>query len=147
VFTWDPNMNSDVYDLSLSGTTLFAGGAFNVVSGLSEVGLTALLSVPGTVDAPLGPFERAEGRLSLSCAPNPVRTRTSFRFALPAAGVATLEVFDPAGRRVATLVDHEQLAAGPHEARFTPGALMPGTYFARLRLGAGTASRKLVVVE
>jgi hypothetical protein len=73
--------------------------------------------------------------VSLAASPNPGVGRTTFSFALPQPGRVRLEVYDAAGRRVATLVDGEVLA-GPHEVRWsTP--VRAGVYFARLDAPGG----------
>ena len=85
--------------------------------------------------------------LALSSAPNPARARTDLRFALPTAGSVTLVVFDPAGRRVATVLDRQWLAAGPHSAALGTGSLKTGLYFARLEFGSQRTTRKFTVIR
>ena len=67
---------------------------------------------------------------------DPARGAASVRFALAAAGNARVEVFDPAGRRVATLLQGP-LPAGEQLARWSgagdDGARAPsGLYFVRV---------------
>lgn len=64
--------------------------------------------------------------------PNPFNPATTIEFSLPAAGHATLEVFDILGRNVATLLDGP-LAAGQHRTQFHAVELSGGNYFYRLR--------------
>lgn len=59
----------------------------------------------------------------------------------------SLEVFDTAGRRAATLIGHELMAAGPHEVTLGSGALKAGLYFACLEFGFQTATHKLIVIQ
>jgi len=76
-----------------------------------------------------------------------MRTRGSIRFALLAEAPVTLAVFDVAGRRVATLIDREVMAAGPHEAVFNAEALRSGVYFARLEFDSQRATEKILLVR
>ena len=55
-------------------------------------------------------------------------------------------MFDLAGRRVAELVDAEQLP-GEHEAVFDAGGFATGAYTYRLTTAAGIAFRALVLVK
>jgi hypothetical protein len=78
--------------------------------------------------------------------PNPFNGSTRFRFALPAAGPARLEVFDVLGRSVATLVDGP-VEAGTHTASFEAGTFASGVYFARLTAGGISFTRSLVLMK
>jgi len=67
--------------------------------------------------------------------PNPVSGETRFAFDLPRALPVSLAVFDPSGRRVATLLD-APLEAGRHEVRWAArddagSRLAAGLYFVR----------------
>jgi hypothetical protein len=104
-------------------------------SGTNAVG-------PGTVDLGFG---------IRAAAPNPTHGSVLVRFAIPVAGSAQLEVFNTAGQRVRRLVDGA-LTAGPHfvmwDGRSDSGQkLPPGTYFARLRMGARSDSHKVTLVQ
>ena len=89
------------------------------------------------------PATGAEGGLPLAFAlepnqPNPFGLRTTLRFALPKASHVRLEVFDLAGRRVATVVDGPR-EAGRHLVPFEPTSLASGVYFT---LQAGRSRRR-----
>jgi len=78
--------------------------------------------------------------------PNPARDGWTVRFSLPAAGDATVELFDVAGRRVGG----ERLraaAAGPRQVRLDAGGLAPGVYRLRLRAAAGERTRMVVLAR
>jgi len=83
--------------------------------------------------------------------PNPFREQTTFRYALPEAAHARLDVFDLQGRRVATLVDGMR-APGTYSAVFRPaaiagegrGAPAPGVYFVRFSAGTFARTYKLL---
>lgn len=85
------------------------------------------------------------------CGPNPLTRSAAIRFSLGAPGRASLEIYDPAGRRVRTLLD-AALAAGLHETvwdgRDAAGRPVPGgTYFWRLSDVGGVRTGRLVVTR
>ncbi|MGH2567297.1 MAG: glycosyl hydrolase family 18 protein [Bacteroidota bacterium] len=65
--------------------------------------------------------------------PNPFNPSTTIRYELPHRAHVMLEVFDAAGKRVATLVEREQ-PAGYYDVVFQNPGLPSGVYFYRLRL-------------
>ena len=82
--------------------------------------------------------------------PNPFSHATTIRFGVRGGGEVTLEVFDVAGRRVAT----RQLAAQPgsneygFDGRGDNGQPLPsGVYLYRLRGAGVTSVRKMVVAR
>lgn len=87
----------------------------------------------------------------VGAAPNPVLGSGSIRFALPAAGRASLVLYDAAGRRVRTLF-HGNLPAGPHlahwDGRSDGGArVAAAVYFARLESMGTVVSTKVVLMD
>jgi hypothetical protein len=76
----------------------------------------------------------------------PFQAGTRIRFELPAAGHATLTIYDLQGRSVATPLD-ESLPAGPHERAFDARALAPGVYTAVLDAAGRRESLRLVHLE
>ncbi len=83
--------------------------------------------------------------------PNPFNPVTTIRFELRAPGVVRLEVYDLAGRRVATLVrDHR--SAGTHEVQWRGTdddglRAASGVYVCRLQAAGLTHSRRLALVK
>ncbi len=69
--------------------------------------------------------------------PNPFNPSTEIVYYLDESGPVRLEVFDMAGKRIATLVE-AVLPQGEHRARFDAGGLPTGTYVYRLTIGSGT---------
>ena len=100
-----------------------------------------------SVDDLIGP----EARLLSPAWPNPTRGHVSIRFRLPRAGHVSLEMFDPAGRRVATLLDRHMEpgwkdvvwdgAHGSSEATPT------GSYLCRLRAGDRTETCRVSLIR
>jgi photosystem II stability/assembly factor-like uncharacterized protein len=88
--------------------------------------------------------------------PNPFRSSTRIRYALPARTRVSLEVFDLQGQRVATLVRGEQ-GPGEFSHAFNPGAarsagarggpLAAGVYFCRLRAGSFEGTVKMLLLR
>ncbi|MFH1680268.1 MAG: matrixin family metalloprotease, partial [Candidatus Eisenbacteria bacterium] len=83
--------------------------------------------------------------------PNPFNPSTTIRCVLPGPGRAVVAVYDTAGRRVALLADAYREAGeftllwdGTTSAGREAGS---GVYFARLEARAGTAMRKIVLLQ
>jgi hypothetical protein len=90
-----------------------------------------------------------EPGLRLASDPNPFRTTTTIRFAIPAASGARLRIFDASGRLVRVVADR-RFAAGTQailwDARNEQGErVAPGVYLAEVEAGGRRESQKLVV--
>lgn len=119
--------------LAVLGSTLYASR----LDGLWRRPIAGLLSVPTTSTPGLG---------FVIAGTQPVSGPVRFRFALPEAGRAIIEVFDVAGRQVGTPVD-ASFAAGPNEVAWDAQAVPSGVYHARLSVGARTETLRLVRVR
>lgn len=69
--------------------------------------------------------------LSLSCYPNPVMNRTTFRYRIPAVGFVKLELIDLYGQVVATLAEGNQ-QPGLYTVNYDADGLPAGYYYGRL---------------
>lgn len=79
--------------------------------------------------------------------PNPFNPSTTIEYVLPRADVVRLEIFDVAGRKVATLVNGRQ-AAGSYKVEFNAGdALSSGIYLCRLSTSELSATRSMLLVK
>ncbi len=79
--------------------------------------------------------------------PNPFNPETTIKYNLPTTGKVTLTVFDISGKKVATLVDGNQVA-GPHSVKWHPQQqLASGIYFYMLRAGGHTDIRKMTLIK
>jgi PKD repeat protein len=78
--------------------------------------------------------------------PNPFKPRTEISFSLAKEGGVRLEVFDIAGRRVASLVEGVK-SAGRHTVSFDASSLSSGTYFYRLTAGGAVEQKKMVLLK
>ncbi len=94
---------------------------------------------PGAPELPL------EFMLSRSC-PNPFRSTTEIRYALPRECYVCLDIYDIQGRRVARLVDDRQVA-GRKSATWNAGSISPGIYLCRFRAGGFARVEKMVVLK
>jgi hypothetical protein len=78
--------------------------------------------------------------------PNPFNPTTVISYELPQSAQVRLEVFDMAGRQVATLVNG-QVAAGRHSINFDASRLSSGVYLYRLQAGSSVLTRKLTILK
>jgi hypothetical protein len=83
--------------------------------------------------------------------PNPFNPVTTIQYSLPQSGHVTLEVFNTLGQLVRTLVDEEQ-EAGTRSAAWdgknnNGKESASGVYLFRLATGAGTATKKMVLLK
>jgi photosystem II stability/assembly factor-like uncharacterized protein len=133
---------SDVSTLTIASNA-FGSPHVVVATGQGIVSLDAGPETPGA-------FALAQNR------PNPFTNATRIVYTLPRAADVRVEVFDLHGHRVAVLASGRQ-SAGPHEVRFGVGApdasgallgrLPAGVYFYRVRAGAASATRKMLLLE
>jgi hypothetical protein len=78
--------------------------------------------------------------------PNPFNPTTTLSYQLSANSPVHLQVFDTAGRLVATLAEGWQ-EAGSHQARFDGSGLAAGLYFVRLQAGNVASVTKMMLVK
>lgn len=78
--------------------------------------------------------------------PMPVVGKASVSFSLAATGLASVELFDLAGRRVLTVASGV-MDAGDHLALFDARRLKPGVYAVRLRQSTRVAVSRIVVLR
>jgi len=78
--------------------------------------------------------------------PNPFNPTTVISYELPQSVNVRLEVYDMAGRQVATLVSG-QVAAGRHTVNFDASNLSSGVYLYRLQAGGNVQTRKLTILK
>ena len=78
--------------------------------------------------------------------PNPFNPGTVLPYQLATEGYVRLEVFNLLGQRVETLVDGVQ-AAGSYAVQWDARGVAAGVYLYRLTTGAGTATRRMVLLD
>jgi hypothetical protein len=116
---------------------------------VDDVLLTGYVPATGVAVVPASPG--AGGELRLQCWPSPAAKTVHLSYSLPVTGQARLDVYDIAGRRVATVADGSR-PAGVHTAtwncRNSDGRRVAnGTYFFQLRAGGSTVVSKVAVVR
>lgn len=126
VCAWEDYRNSlanhDIYGLRFLGT-----------------GQRPTVGVTGSLNAPLLAYAGA----------NPSRGRTRFTLTLPFDAQASASVYNPAGRRVATLLNDASLSAGPHALAWDGldalgRAAAPGMYVMEVRAGGQRSALRFV---
>ena len=78
--------------------------------------------------------------------PNPFNPSTTIKFSLHRDGLVSLNVYDVAGRRVATVLEKE-MKAGDHSLSFNAGGLASGVYFYRLQTADLEQTRKMILLR
>lgn len=78
--------------------------------------------------------------------PNPFNPSTTIRFDLPVAGAVSLAIYDIQGREIIHLID-DFYQAGYHTTKFDGRSLASGIYFARLKAGNYSQTRKMLLVK
>jgi len=79
--------------------------------------------------------------------PNPFNPSTVIQYELAQAADVSIEVFDAAGRRVATLVNNAFQQSGTHSVRFDAGNLSSGVYFYQLTAGNHVLTGKMTLIK
>jgi len=79
--------------------------------------------------------------------PNPFNPTTTISFSLPNASIVTLQVFDPTGREITTILDNAKREAGNHAVAFDASDLPSGVYFFRIQTGQYAATKKMMLIK
>ena len=123
-------------DSTYEATLTFTSADEALPGALAAAPLSVALSArrgAGTTDAR---DQRPTATVLLAPSPNPLSSSSLFRFALANGGETSLDIYDAAGRRVASLI-HDTLEPGNYSVRWDGRAdggepLGAGLYFARL---------------
>jgi len=94
--------------------------------------------------------EEAVARINVllrGAAPNPIRTHTTLSYRLSGRAKVSLNIYDPAGRLVETLVDQTWQRPGWHRVQWQASDVSAGIYFSNLKVGEEIHSKKMVVVR
>lgn len=133
-------LNSIVYNFKTAGVRIDDQSTW-------QAHCLAIPAAPGvncntTVSVPL-----QEGRLFVGGYPNPFRSDVAVRFALPAEGRVTVDIFTADGRLVKRIADRT-FAVGEHAVSWKADRSVPcGVYFYQVRAGGAESSGKLVRVD
>jgi hypothetical protein len=137
-----PTVDNTVSVLVSIGDDLYLGGRFERVGALPQ---TSFAAIRLPVAPP--PIPTSASLALAQCAPNPARTGTRIRYALPQAAEARLVVYDLQGRAVATPLARSWMPAGNHELYIPTSDWRPGCYLYRLEASGQSATRKMLVVR
>ena len=134
-----------------------AVGDFNADSRLDIVSDSCVLTNNGPIaSAQAAPAQReaavsgpAATKLTTAFSPNPLRGSGTLGFSLPKAGAVSIHLYDLRGRRVLTLMNGANLAAGPHAVALDRRAagLGNGLYFYRVETEGSRKSGSIVVLD
>ncbi|MDP3964321.1 MAG: T9SS type A sorting domain-containing protein [bacterium] len=104
--------------------------------------------LPDMLHPSSAPETAARAVLRMSLGPNPATTSgTTISYTLPGLSRVDLGVFDPQGRRIATLVDNEIQDPGDYRVSWRDRSLAAGVYFVRLTTSTSSVSQKLVYLK
>ena len=139
-YDYVPTLSDNVY---VKGIVAFSFGNYKIEPRGNEDIAANPVGIPGGAGG--------EKFGLLQNAPNPFNPTTRIAFSLNTASDVLLEIFDVAGRKVATLVD-ERLPAGPHDVDWSGQNDMgervaSGIYFYKLSAGDRETSRKMVLLR
>ena len=81
-----------------------------------------------------------------SAYPNPFNPSTIISFDLPDADMVSLDIFDIAGRQVASLIS-EYMIPGSHQTNWNPGQFSSGIYLVKLTVGNESMNQKITYIK
>jgi hypothetical protein len=139
-------------DSTYTATLTFTSGDEALPGAAAAVALNVALSAQRGAGTTAADDPRPRATVLLAPSPNPLNSSSLLRFALANGGETSLDIFDMAGRRVATLV-HADLVPGNYSVRWDGRAsggepLGAGLYFARLTApGVHLHAARLAIVR
>lgn len=161
-----PNVNLATVDfLARGGDQYPLGGKTSTILGVTyQIALANYLteSLGGTVTAADYP-EGGEGRTEIveGCAitsidglvdpfkfvayPNPVKDQATLSYTLDKVGQVSMQVLNPLGQPIQTLLDEEMKLSGEHELELPVGQLSAGVYTIRLTVDGISSLKRLII--
>ena len=131
------------------GGYIVSGGVYSAFDSYYDGFLAKLY--PDLIDVPEDGNNLPDGITLLQNYPNPFNARTQISFSTSSPGMVRLEIYDIAGRVIATPVD-QYLPAGSHMCNW-PGTnsqgeeVASGIYFYRLSSDTNTVTRKMTLLK
>jgi hypothetical protein len=122
---------------------VLGAGRLDVAVGSDDGRLYLFGGAATAVAEPLGSFNI---QAALRAQPNPAGRFACVSYTVPRPGIATVTLFDAAGRAVCQLASGPH-AAGVHVARLDAAGLAEGVYLARLVAGDYSATGKLTLLR
>lgn len=167
-FKIEIDMDAGTYDVSIDDSLIVDDEDHGVIgSGFGRVQFGAgidfnqgdcivvddlLVQTAGTQTGVAGTTPMATGRVTFAgAAPNPFNPVTNFGFDISESGNVRLDIFDPSGRLVDTILEG-WMSAGNHSTRWNGRdaqgrPLSSGVYFARLEALGERTSRSVILVK
>ncbi len=78
--------------------------------------------------------------------PNPFNPSTTISFTLDRSGFVSLNVYDVAGRAVATVLN-KSMEAGTYDVGFNASGLSSGVYFYKLKTAEQEMTKKMILLR
>ena len=128
----DPSMNQN-------------GEGFGIFAALPDGNVVAFPAVSVGIEDDLSVGAVSDYELSQNY-PNPFNPSTTIRYAIPAAELTTLKVYNLLGQVVATLVNEVQ-NAGRYQIEFDASNLASGVYLYQILSGSYVQTRKMVLMK
>jgi hypothetical protein len=158
--SWNPTAGGGdpaVLALSLSGSTVYAGGNFSDMSGLPHSRLAAIRTYQATSHVvPKGgpkypPIDPARTQLRLArVGPNPTSGITHIEYVLAREASVRVSVYDVMGREIIRLTDDVR-PSGRHQVTWNgfgrTGLVSSGVYFIHFESGGDHRAERLVVLR
>ena len=128
------------YTLEMNGTivTSPSGGTFHVSETVNIGNCTSLKTAEDeSQEAPVYDLAPNPGDLTSMAYPNPFTSSSSISFTVPTTTVATVEVFNMSGVRIAQLFNREAIAGEKQVVEFDGGTYPAGIYFYKIHTESG----------
>jgi len=151
-FTGNPTNEWQHFSIDLSGFSgedIFIGFREHVASVVNQgdAVLLDLVEITSLVTS-VAQDPRVPNAFSLEQNfPNPFNPTTNIRFTLGQTSQVTLTVYNLIGQSVATLFDHQILAAGSQTVRFNAANLSNGVYYYRLEADTFVDVKRMTLVK
>ncbi len=144
VVDWNPIPDAVIWALYADSKTLYTGGNFGSVFDLPQINIAAIPMPRADIDdSPPVPGSW----ISASIEPNPARANAVIRFVTSIPGQVKLVFYDVQGRQIASILDRNDVVAGPREVQVRTAEWPAGTYFCRLEGPNSAVTRKLIVLK
>ncbi|MBN1465574.1 T9SS type A sorting domain-containing protein [candidate division KSB1 bacterium] len=92
------------------------------------------------------PAQRPDDYFICQNYPNPFNPGTIIKYSIPANAFVTLQVYNPIGKELGTLV-HERQAAGTYEVKWQPESAPGGVYYYKINAGSFSRTGKMTLLR